>query len=53
MEALIKVAIKVVFFASPDIALPSFEKLLKSSEFELKALVTQPPKPAKTRQKNY
>ena len=47
MEALIKVAIKVVFFASPDIALPSFEKLLKSSEFELKALVTQPPKPAK------
>ncbi len=40
-------AIKVVFFASPDIALPSFRRLLESSEFDVLALVTQPPKPAK------
>lgn len=39
--------IKVVFFASPDIAIPSFEKLLKNSDFEVVSLVTQPPKPAK------
>ena len=41
-------AIKVVFFGSPDIAVPSFEKLLlNSDDFEVKALVTQPPKPSK------
>lgn len=40
-------SIKLVFFASPDIAVPSFEKLLNSDEFEVKALVTQPPRPAK------
>lgn len=39
--------ISLIFFASPDIALPSFEKLLNSPDFEVKALVTQPPKPAK------
>ncbi len=39
--------IKVVFFGSPDIAVPSFEKLIGSDEFEVKALVTQPPKPSK------
>jgi len=41
------VTISLIFFASPDIALPSFEKLIKSPDFEVKALVTQPPKPAK------
>lgn len=39
--------IKVVFFGSPDIAVPSFEKLIDSDEFEVRALVTQPPKPSK------
>ncbi len=39
--------ISLIFFASPDIALPSFEKLINSPDFEVKALVTQPPKPAK------
>ncbi len=39
--------IKVVFFGSPDIAVPSFERLINSGEFEVKALVTQPPKPSK------
>lgn len=39
--------IKLVFFASPDIAVPSFEKLINSNDFEVKALVTQPPRPAK------
>lgn len=38
--------IKLIFFASPDIAVPSFEKLINSSDFEVLALVTQPPKPA-------
>ncbi len=38
--------IKLVFFASPDIAVPSFERLINSSDFEVCALVTQPPKPA-------
>ena len=40
-------SIKVVFFGSPDIAIPSFEALLSLEEFEVKALVTQPPKPSK------
>ncbi len=40
-------AIKVVFFASPDIAIPSFERLIESSDFDVKALVTQPAKPSK------
>ena len=39
--------IKVVFFGSPDIAVPSFEALINSNDFEVKALVTQPPKPSK------
>jgi len=39
--------IKVVFFGSPDIAVPSFERLLSSDEFDVKALVTQPPRPSK------
>ena len=39
--------ISLIFFASPDIALPSFKKLIESPDFEVKALVTQPPKPAK------
>ena len=38
--------IKVVFFATPDIAIPSFEELIKAPEFEVRALVTQPPKPS-------
>jgi len=41
------VGIKVVFFGSPDIAVPSFEALINSNDFEVKALVTQPPKPSK------
>lgn len=40
-------SIKVVFFGSPDIAVPSFKELINSDEFEVKALVTQPPKPSK------
>lgn len=39
--------IKLVFFASPDITLPSFERLIEAPEFEVMALVTQLPKPAK------
>lgn len=39
--------IKVVFFASPEIALPSLSALLDSEDFEVKALVTQPPRPSK------
>jgi len=40
-------SISLVFFASPDIALPSLEALINSDEFEVKALVTQPARPAK------
>lgn len=37
--------ISVVFFATPDIALNSFISLADDENFELKALVTQPPRP--------
>ncbi len=37
--------IKIVFFATPDIALKTFECLIKSKEFDVLALVTQTPKP--------
>ncbi len=37
--------IKIVFFATPPIALKTFECLLKSKEFNVLALVTQAPKP--------
>lgn len=37
--------ISIVFFGTPDIALNSFLSLAGDSNFEVKALVTQPPKP--------
>ncbi len=37
--------IKVVFFATPDIALKSFEFFINSSDYEVLALVTQKAKP--------
>lgn len=37
--------ISLVFFATPDIALNSFKSLLEDDLFEVKALVTQPPRP--------
>ncbi len=37
--------ISLVFFATPDIALNSFKSLLEDGLFEVKALVTQPPRP--------
>ena len=39
--------ISLIFFASPDIALPSCKKLIESPDFDVKAIVTQHPKPAK------
>ncbi len=36
--------IKVVFLATPDIAIESFDFFLKSNDYELLALVSQPPK---------
>lgn len=38
--------LKVVFFATPTIALQSFQKLVLDSDFEICALVTQSPKPS-------
>lgn len=38
--------IKLVYFGTPKLALSSFEYLINSSEFEVKALVTQTPKPS-------
>lgn len=38
--------IKIAFFATPDIALNSFKYFINSQDFEVLALVTQPPKPA-------
>jgi methionyl-tRNA formyltransferase len=37
--------IKIVFFATPPIALKTYECLIKSEEFEVLALVTQTSKP--------
>lgn len=37
--------ISLVFFATPDIALNSFISLINDNDFEVKALVTQPPRP--------
>ena len=37
--------ISLVFFATPDIALNSFKSLIADDLFEVKALVTQPPRP--------
>lgn len=37
--------ISLIFFGTPDIALPSFISLMNDSDFEVKALVTQPPRP--------
>lgn len=37
---------KIVFFATPDIAIESFEYFIKSDDYEVCALVTQPPKPS-------
>ena len=37
--------ISLVFFATPDIALNSFQSLINDDDFEVKALVTQPAKP--------
>lgn len=37
---------KIVFFATPDIAIESFEYFIKSDDYEVSALVTQPPKPS-------
>ena len=38
---------KIVFFATPDIALNSFKYFINSPDFEVLALVTQKPKPSK------
>ncbi len=35
---------KIIFFGTPDFAVPSLEKLLSDSEFEVLAVVTQPDK---------
>ncbi|WP_341525451.1 methionyl-tRNA formyltransferase [Nostoc sp. UHCC 0302] len=35
---------KIVFFGTPDFAVPTLEKLLNNSEFEVLAVVTQPDK---------
>ena len=43
--------IKVVFFATPKIALKSLEALVKSDKFEVLAVVTQPDKPTGRGQK--
>ena len=37
---------KIVFFATPDIAIESFKYFINSKEYEVCALVTQPPKPS-------
>lgn len=37
--------ISLVFFGTPDIALNSFESLINDSNFDVKALVTQPSRP--------
>ena len=37
---------KIVFFATPDIAIESFKYFINSSDYEVLALVTQPPKPS-------
>ena len=38
--------ISVVFFATPDIAINSFEYFINSDDFDVLALITQPPKPS-------
>src|SRR5574344_2183819 len=38
--------IKIVFFATPDIALKSLDYLVKSDKIEVLAVVTQPDKPS-------
>ena len=38
---------KIVFFATPDIAINSFKYFINSKDYEVCALVTQPPKPSK------
>lgn len=38
--------VKIVFFATPKIALKSFKALVKSGKYEVLALVTQPPRAA-------
>ncbi len=37
---------KIAFFATPDIAINSFKYFINSSNYEVTALVTQPPKPS-------
>ncbi len=37
---------KIAFFATPDIAIESFKYFINSKEYEVCALVTQPPKPS-------
>ncbi len=37
---------KIVFFATPDIAIESFKYFINSKDYEVCALVTQPPKPS-------
>lgn len=37
---------KIAFFATPDIALESFKYFINSDEYEVCALVTQPPRPS-------
>lgn len=37
---------KIAFFATPDIALESFKYFIDSNDYEVCALVTQPPKPS-------
>ena len=38
--------IKLVFFGTPQIAIPSLEYFIKNSEIEVLAVVTQPDKPS-------
>ena len=37
---------KIAFFATPDIAIESFKYFIESKDYEVCALVTQPPKPS-------
>lgn len=37
---------KIAFFATPDIAIESFKYFINSNDYEVCALVTQPPKPS-------
>ena len=44
--------ISLVYFATPDIAVESFLSLINDPDFEVKALVTQPPRPNGRGKKN-